>query len=110
MICNLVFVLNMLKVAHIVAAFILQWHSAHAECPQMEDLPVMWGDKFTCFAYWYDWGGEYSVTACNGDQYTYADGYDQAPDYGYYIPMGSIFVKPGCTLYMWKGNFYTGSS
>ena len=104
---NHVFVLNMLKVAHIVAAFVLQLHAANAECPQMEDIPVMYDeDNFMCFTWWRDYGGDYSVSACNGDQWYCPDG----RDYVGYVPMGSIFVMPGCTLYMWKDNDYTGDS
>ena len=108
MICNLVFVLNMLKVAHIVAAFVLQLHAANAECPQMEDIPVMQGDKFTCVRFWQGFGGDLLINSCNGDYYTESDGVDYDAGYGKYIPMGSIFVKAGCTLYMWKGSGYTG--
>ena len=77
----------------------------------MNDIPVMYDDQlFTCVSHWRDMGGDYAVDSCNGDSYTGPDGYDEdAPD-GYFYSMGSIFVKPGCTLYMYKDNGYSGES
>ena len=43
-----------------------------------------------------------------GDYYLHHDDMDQNAGAGYHYPMGSIFVKPGCTLYMWNGDNYDG--
>ena len=82
--------------------------SARAECPQMKDIPVMFGTEFSCVRVWMDWGAELPVTACNGDTYMKADHQDGDAGWGSYYPMGSIMVKPGCTLYMFRGEQFSG--
>merc|ERR1719450_1206222 len=85
--------------------------SCKGECPAMNDIPVMYGDEaFTCARVWYEWGGSYAVDSCNGDFINHADGHDFSANDGYYFLMGSIFVKPGCTMYMYKGYGYSGES
>merc|ERR1719348_2548982 len=85
--------------------------SCKGECPAMNDIPVMYDDQlFTCMTKWHDKGGDYAVDSCNGDSYTYPDGLDADAGEGYFYPMGSIFVKPGCTLYMYKEHVYSGES
>lgn len=37
-----------------------------------------------------------------GAEYEVPDHYDDAGGAGYYTTMGSIMVKPGCTLYMYS--------
>jgi len=85
--------------------------SCKGECPTMNDIPVMYYDQaFTCARHWPDRGGDYAVDSCNGDSYTHPDGFDaDAPEDRFYL-MGSIFVKPGCTLYIYKDNGYSGES
>ena len=112
------------------------FHVTTAECPQMNDIPVMVGDRFTCMRYWKDWGDDLSVNACNGEYsisavvifnmwrdeylhsvvtlcyegngYTIGDHEDHDPGEGYYSPMGSIMVLPGCTAYLFKEHNYEG--
>jgi len=85
--------------------------SGKGECPAMNDIPIMYNDQlFTCAKIWRDKGGDYAVDSCNSDNSwfeTYPDGRDY--DSGT-IPMGSIFVKPGCTMYMYEHNGYSGES
>jgi len=57
-------------------------------------------------AYWWDGeGDDWPVAACNGDRH-----YTGVGDYnlGYY-PMGSIYVMPGCTMYLWEGSMFSGA-
>ena len=82
--------------------------STHGECPPMKDIPTMWGDQFTCARKWWLEGDDLAVNACNGDSSTYPDNYDYDAGYGNMIPMGSIFVKPGCTLYMFYNEEFGG--
>ena len=83
---------------------------SQAECPQMKDIPVMYGTQFTCTQVWKDHGDELPVNACNGDTYIKADHEDGDAGWGSYFPWGSIMVKPGCTLYMFKGEEFSGGS
>ena len=79
----------------------------NGECPSNTDIPVMYDSNwFMCAASWHDYGATYAVDACNGDEHHYRDGYDNDPGEGYMIPMGSIFVKAGCTLYMYEWSGY----
>jgi len=83
--------------------------SCKGECPPMNDIPVMYDDqKFTCMTWWWDRGGDYAVDSCNGNSHTNPDGLDAGAEIGHFYPMGSIFVKPGCTLYMYKDYGYSG--
>jgi len=80
-------------------------------CPAVSTLPDMDADKkrFVCAAIYNKLGGKYGVTSCNGGSYYLHSGdrFDAGP--GRLYPMGSILVKPGCTLYMFKGE-YNGES
>jgi len=89
--------------------------SGKGECPAMNDIPIMYNDQlFTCAKIWRDKGGDYAVDSCNSDNSwfeTYQDGRDfDTGDRNTFLPMGSIFVKPGCTMYMYKYNGYSGES
>lgn len=64
-------------------------------------------DWFMCAAYWTDFGADYDIDACNGAKYHVRDEYDQNND-DWYHPMGSIFVKPGCKLYMYMETDFLG--
>ena len=44
-----------------------------------------------------------------GDTYIKADHMDEDAGYGSYFPWGSIMVKPGCTIYMFRDEEYSGS-
>ena len=86
--------------------------SVLGECPNMEDVPTYdeTQEVFVCSRVWKEEGHELSVNACNGDFLTYTDGENHDASDGKYLPMGSMFVKPGCDLYMfWDYNF-EGSS
>jgi len=86
--------------------------SVLGECPNMEDVPTYdeTQEVFVCSRVWKEEGHELSVNACNGDFLTYTDGENHDASDGNYLPMGSMFVKPGCDLYMfWDYNF-EGSS
>ena len=92
----------------------------------MNDIPVMFSDDlFMCAMYWRGWGGEHSVSACNGNDITnhnsihllylnldrskeVSDHKDATQDDTHLYPMGSIMVKPGCTLYLYRDPNYSG--
>ena len=78
------------------------------ECPVMKDIETMMGDQFTCARKWWLKGDELGVNACNGFSDSYPDNYDYDAGEGSMIPMGSIFVKPGCTLYMFYNEDFGG--
>jgi len=83
---------------------------ANGECPSLKDIPIMYDEShFMCKVHWRERGGEYSVTSCNGDQFSNHDHTDVSSAGGFF-PMGSIAVKVGCTLYMWMGYDFTGVS
>merc|ERR1711915_808692 len=83
--------------------------SCKGECPSMNDIPVMYNDEaFTCARSWDHRGADNAIDSCNGKNGTYADGEDDNADACFYIPMGTIFVKPGCTLNMYKEHRYSG--
>jgi len=85
--------------------------SCKGECPSMSDIPVMYHDEaFTCAMWWHEKGGNYSVDSCNGDSFTNPNGGDGDAGTGCYYKFGSVFVKPGCTLYMFKNAGYSGES
>ena len=97
----------------------------YGECPEMRDIPVMTGPEFTCVQVWRGWGDEFSVNACNGEAnlvflvphlalipgetYLKADHMDEDAGWGNYFPWGSFMVKPGCTLYMFRDEEFSGS-
>ena len=88
--------------------------STKAECPGLEDIHDMYHDEtFTCARFYYGWGHDLSVRGCNGCSIAnYVDiphGIDLDAGNGYHYPMGSIMVKPGCTLYVFHDHNYGGS-
>ena len=82
--------------------------STLGECPHMKDIPTMWGNQFTCARKWWLEGDDLAVNACNGFIDTYPDNFDYDAGDGNMIPMGSIFVKPACTLYMFYNEEFGG--
>ena len=74
----------------------------------MKDIPVMAGTQFTCAQTWKGEGDQLSVNACNGETRLRRDHEDADAGWGYYYPWGSIMVKPGCTLYMFRGEEFSG--
>ncbi len=86
------------------AFFCLSWVAlAHAECPAINDVPIMYdSDHFTCARFWGGAGpaSGFAIDACNegcfvGSGYTIWDGLDKED---LAVTMGSIIVKAGCTL------------
>ena len=63
---------------------------------------------FTCMHFWHDKGADLYLDACNGEEYEVEDGKDYDAGGGYYMPMGSIMVKPGCTAYLNKDHHFDG--
>ena len=54
--------------------------------------------------WWEEAGGHYDIDSCNGEAATPPDHFKYPG--GWY--MGSIFVKAGCTLYMFRESNYEG--
>ena len=85
-----------------------------SECPGLDQLPDKINDNtYLCARFYYGHGHDLAVRGCNGcSTATFADipdGDDEnAPD-KYQYPMGSILVKPGCTLYVFHDHNYGGS-
>ena len=83
------------------------------ECPGLEDIQDMYDDNtFMCARFYYGWGHDLGVRGCNGcSVQNYADiphGLDMDAGNGRQYPMGSIMVKPGCTLYVFHDNNFGG--
>ena len=59
-------------------------------------------DNFICAYVWNEFGDEINlepIRSCNGKNDTYMAGEDYDVPEGKMVPMGSIIVKSGCTLY-----------
>ena len=63
---------------------------------------------------WYPWnieiakGIQVTIVVVGGTNYI-ADMDQDSADSDQYVPMGSIFVKPGCSLYMFYKENFTGN-
>ena len=89
-----------------------------AECPQLRDIPIMYGDTntFTCARVYMGKSGNYLVNSCNkcnsgGAELNYFevnDGYDADAGEGKLYPMDTILVKPGCELVGYSESNYGG--
>jgi len=78
------------------------------ECPRMSDIPAVLSTNetiFTCARIWEGEGHEQEVSACNGK---FREIGDMDHTEGNSHPMGTIIVKPGCKLSMWKDFAYQG--
>jgi len=61
----------------------------------------------TCAYYWSGEGDDWPVDACNGmKSYARVGDYNPTNDY---FPMGSIYVKPGCTMYLYEDSNFEGN-
>ena len=103
----------MLRILGISAIFLAV--SIHGECPRLSDIPDMINDNtFTCARFYYGHGHDLGVRGCNGcsvsGSYDIPDGADYEAGDNMQYPMGSILVKPGCTLYVFHGHNYGGSA
>jgi len=95
--------------------FIGVLNSVTGECPNPDEIPIMYNDDyFTCANFWYGLGAPDPINACNGCEtgtsYAVRDGYDISTVNGRHYSMGSIMVKAGCTLYMYLEENYQGDS
>ena len=90
-------------------------YNTKAECPQLREIPTIYGDTntFTCARYYKGPGGNYPVNGCNGcasgTYFDVVDGQDATATEGHLYGMGSIMVKPGCTLYVFHDNNFGGN-
>jgi len=96
-----------------LALFSLLTVGIGAECPNINDLPVLneQGDKFFCGFTWNDyhpWDQHIPLEGCNGAETPFLDDYDYPGTPGYFAQMGSIIVKAGCTLYAYSDHDYIG--
>jgi len=80
-----------------------------SECPNINDIPVLnaAGDRFFCAWFWQDKGNPEPIDSCNGGNGPVMDDYDFDSPSGSYMPMESIIVKAGCTLYGYEGHAFT---
>lgn len=80
-------------------------------CQNYTNMPTTDNGKFTCATVFDKPGGLYSVDSCNGSPTTYHDGDKMTVrDYIHYYPMGSILIRPGCSLYIYLEVNYKGQS
>jgi len=66
------------------------------------------GDEFYCAWHWRNWGADEPIRGCNGPEFYHMDHYDDDEPEGKMMPMGSIIVKAGCTLYGYEDHEYKG--
>jgi len=84
-------------------------------CPELSDLPntikFYGNNRILCARFYSGFGGKYPVNSCNGNHYDIPDDYTLDAGKGYFYPMGSILVKPGCDLYLFEStNLGNGNS
>ena len=56
-----------LRVTVLLIPLVVNFQEISGECPQMEDIPVMWGSKFTCMRSWNYKGDDWPINACRGE-------------------------------------------
>lgn len=83
-------------------------------CPRLSDLnttiEVHGEEKYLCSVFYTGFGGKYAFNSCNGRSFYVPDGLRVQGENGFYFPMGSILVKPGCTMYLFKYPYFSGES
>jgi len=81
-------------------------------CPELKDIPVMYdSSRLTCgWMYQQPYQGQKFISCSDATLYTYPDGYALSAPAGQYFPFGSVFVKPGCNLYVFDDYSGTGNS
>ena len=81
--------------------FDTRWGTIWSQCPNIVDLPVLneAGDEFYCALFWQGHGNPEPIDACNGGSGPVMDNADWDAPPGVYMPMESIIVMAGCTLY-----------
>ena len=90
-----------------IFVLILSFNLIRAECPSMNQVPVMYdSDTFLCGVYFSGEGRGYPIDGCNkcrpGDDENgrlMKHGHNHDAGEGYFIPMGSVIIRPGCKLY-----------
>jgi len=83
------------------------WPWTYSGCPApYYHYPHHEDGKYVCAVWWDGEGADWPVDACNGDiHYTGVGDYDST----YYYPMGSIYVYPGCTMYLYDDYGFAGN-
>jgi len=83
-------------------------------CPRLSDLNTTiehdGEKKYLCSVVYQGPGGKYPINSCNGKSFYIPDGLRVKGVEGFYFPMGSILVKPGCTMYLFKYPNFSGES
>jgi len=84
------------------------WYWPYTGCPAPYYHYPHQEDGYPVCAWWWNGNGnDWPVDACNGDRY-YAQVGDFESGYGY-EPMGSIYVMPGCTMYLYEDFGFAGN-
>ena len=98
----------------IILTFLAFSGKTKAECPALVDINNMYNSNtFTCARFYYGFGHDLPVRGCSGgcplaEYSNVPDGANEDAGDGYHYPMGSIMVKPGCTLYVFHDTNYGG--
>ena len=90
-----------------IFVLILSFNLIRAECPSMNQVPVMYNsDTFLCGLLFFGEGRGYPIDGCNKctpeddeNGYRMKHGYNYASDDDQFLPMGSVIIRPGCKLY-----------
>ena len=86
---------------------ILSFNLIRAECPSMDQVPVMYdSDTFLCGVAFFGEGREYQVDGCNKcrpddneNGYRMKHGFNSDAGDGSFFAWGSVIIRPGCKLY-----------
>merc|ERR1712002_1076268 len=79
-------------------------------CPDKTALPIVFEKNFIGARVYKGLGNEKPSSSCTGGAVDYFDGARIYASYGQGIPIGSIYVHPGCTFYGYKANNFEGPS
>jgi len=78
-------------------------------CPAFTEIPVAElheknpeQDFFYGGRWYFDKGNSIPALACNGQYTDMADGYKYSAPAGFYTPVGSLMINPGCSFYMFE--------
>ena len=90
-----------------IFVLILSFSQILAECPSMDQVPVMYNsDTFLCGVSFSGEGREYPIDGCNKcrpdddeNGHRMKHGYNSDAGDGRFFPMGSVIIRPGCKLY-----------
>merc|ERR1712098_40343 len=77
-------------------------------CPEFKTLATKDNGQTICAYYWTGIGDDWAINACNGISYYMTDGASFQNIGSGFTKMGSYWVMPGCTLWLFQNSDWTG--